>query len=427
MSFGGRNSYARPWLMQRIYPANFEGQPPQQQQQQHGDEDEYPPSQAPPAADVEAPPPTYKPSGRRGSVVQTRASVYTAPTCATAKVSWSYHPTAFGAVDADAKGPAWMRYLRLVHYYRCLLRSDHEVLSDAWPASFSRSLFPRTATTGSLSLARTRSTVSSATTTTTAAGAQQQHPLAPLFTRRVATLNSIIGPQLAKTRTLLALCELINLTWLIVLIVAIAVCQGQQRPFLQGVEIALVLIFLINGASVNYVRIQRWSLSKTLRLLSRDWSPLPVSTTNRGLLNIGEGYTGERATGFEESGTDGGGRGAPSTAAQQSGENEEEKATLRWSMRRHEVSDLLSFLFTLRFSPTTERRCRSRRSQGSWWMSYRPIIHVELVTPPQRRARQSPHAAVSQPVVVVVESAEGTEAAPVAQTVPAERPPEYAA
>lgn len=81
------------------------------------------------------------------------------------------------------------------------------------------------------------------------------HPLAPIYSAHVATLNDKIQSRLGRTRIWMATLELINLIFAIVLVVAIGVNKGQQGPFLEAVEIGLVLLVLINATVYNQVRV----------------------------------------------------------------------------------------------------------------------------------------------------------------------------
>lgn len=50
-------------------------------------------------------------------------------------------------------------------------------------------------------------------------------------------------------------------------------------------QIGLVLVILVNGLAVNGVRMRRYALATALKARSRDWSPLPItSSTNSGLM-----------------------------------------------------------------------------------------------------------------------------------------------
>ena len=128
-----------------------------------------------------------------------------------------------------------------------------------------------------------------------------QHPLESIFEEHVNSINIIVARQLVPTRIMLAVLEVLDLAFLLLLVIALGVERGRQRGFLEGIEVALVLLILVNGACVNAVRVsrrmrlhslglplsqmRRWALAKELRTLARDWSPLPMSSTNQGLLN----------------------------------------------------------------------------------------------------------------------------------------------
>lgn len=50
-------------------------------------------------------------------------------------------------------------------------------------------------------------------------------------------------------------------------------------------QVGLVLVILVNGLAINGVRMRRYNLARALKARTRDWSPLPItSSTNSGLM-----------------------------------------------------------------------------------------------------------------------------------------------
>ncbi|KAM0790162.1 hypothetical protein ACM66B_005481 [Microbotryomycetes sp. NB124-2] len=290
---------------------------------------------------------------------------------ATAQLEWTSHPTV---------KHGYKRYIRVDMWYDAVVNRKPERLSDSWPRQFRAAggrAVAATTTTTTTDLDRqysnthddieantqsgqhrnTHDAVSRMTSRRSGVSAVdsgvaltprgtldvQNHPLEPLFRQRIDELNDLIPQQLVTTRVYLALLEIANLTWLIALIVALAVDGGKQTGFLKGVEIALVLVILINGIGVNAVRMRRWTLAKALRNRTRDWSPLPITTsTNLALLDNAGLNAGHHFLG-------------------QSDQN-----ALADRVRNKDVATL---------------RWRMRETEGSWWLSYRPVIKCELVTP----------------------------------------------
>lgn len=68
---------------------------------------------------------------------------------------------------------------------------------------------------------------------------QQQHPLEPLFRKRIQDLNEIINEGLVLSRGWLALVELMFVVWMLALVVALGQGGGAQTGFLKGVEVSL--------------------------------------------------------------------------------------------------------------------------------------------------------------------------------------------
>ncbi|GAA6037414.1 hypothetical protein JCM8097_008558 [Rhodosporidiobolus ruineniae] len=323
------------------------------------------PEHSPPPAAPSAPPPLYFPGeGRRRHVDLPPGHLPSINTATTlhAKVQWEYHPA--------GQDQGWMRYLRVKELGRAL-RGDKEKAWDGWPREFGgRDLPPgqladvgdeeeggtaaqeRTrsgSTVGgrrrSMSLSLSRRSTSGADsgvalTPRPTMSLEVQHPLYPLYKTRIGELNEIIGEQLYTTRAWMAMLEIMAYVWIVALVVALATGGGKQTGFTKGVEIALVLVILLTGTGVNAVRMRRYTLSRLLRQRQRDWSPLPttLSTTNRQLMANWLDGTVEAHNG----------------AGEVASAVPKDVASLRW---------------------------RLRETEGSYWLSYRPIILVELVTP----------------------------------------------
>ncbi|KAK4700235.1 hypothetical protein P7C70_g6015, partial [Phenoliferia sp. Uapishka_3] len=240
----------------------------------------------------------------------------------------------------------WRRFVRVEGWYRCLIKREPEVFESSWPVEFGGRK-PQDGgddgdVDGGLRISRSISRRSGASAqdsgialTPPSSSDWERHPLERLFEERVHEVNEVLAKALVPTRVMLAVLEIVDVLFLVLLVVALGVEKGRQRGFLEGVEVALVLIILGNGAMVNAVRMKRWALAKQLRTMARDWSPLPItSSTNQGLLNNFLGEVDEEALAERMRGKD--------------------QPTLRWSLRGLE---------------------------GSWWLSYRPVMKVELVTP----------------------------------------------
>lgn len=107
-------------------------------------------------------------------------------------------------------------------------------------------------------------------------------------------------------------------------------------------------MIIVNAGLVNQIRIRRWQLRHTLRNISRDWSPLPTtSSTAADLVNayIGHSPRGGRPGEDVE-------RDAADLRQQQ--EEESQRPVMRWSMYTYE---------------------------GGFWAAWRPVVQVELIVP----------------------------------------------
>ncbi|SCV73917.1 BQ2448_6347 [Microbotryum intermedium] len=284
----------------------------------------------------------------------------------TATMPWQSHPTA-------THSRAIKRLLRVPLWWSGLTK-EHEILWNEWPKEFGgtkdlpgshnddeeQSVQGRSSTSVTRSLSR-RSGASAADsgialtprpTISSSSEIPLHHSLEPLFKSRIEELNELIPQHLGPSRVWLAALEIVNWLWIVALIVALAQGKGKQTRFLEGVELTLIVIIVLNGIGVNAVRMRRWALARALRLRSRDWSPLPTTTsTNAQLLNNAQ----LQALGEER-------EDAQITMERMRGKDQ---PTLRWRMRETEAS----------------------RCGGSWWLSYRPIIKCELVMPSVTHAR----------------------------------------
>ncbi|GAA6064372.1 hypothetical protein JCM10212_004105 [Sporobolomyces blumeae] len=273
-----------------------------------------------------------------------------------AQIEWSYHPIPLRAESFVGKVRKWTRFAEI----GTSLRQDREVLYDGWPREFGGNAMPdhlrkrkpgppgrddEEASIGgrlsrSLSRRSGQSRADSGIALSSGPTLESQHPLERLFRKRVDDLNDVVAEGLVMTRAWLALTELMWIVWFVALIIALGTGRGGQSGFLKGVEIGLVCVILLTALAINGVRMRRWALSEQLRKRTRDWSPLPItSSTNAQLMrNYLDGDADER-TGTTDF--------VPPAARKDS-------PVLRW---------------------------RLRETEGSYWLSYRPIIRCELITP----------------------------------------------
>jgi hypothetical protein len=77
----------------------------------------------------------------------------------------------------------------------------------------------------------------------------RQHPLEPLYRKRIAELNGLITEGLVLSRGWLALTELMWIVWVTALIVALGQGGGVQTGFLKGVEVSYLSICLKMGSA----------------------------------------------------------------------------------------------------------------------------------------------------------------------------------
>lgn len=95
---------------------------------------------------------------------------------------------------------------------------------------------------------------------------------------------------------------------------------------------------------------KRWSLAKQLRALSRDWTILPTTTSSTDRAVLGNLFD------------------HPPDAQAAAAASEREALA-----RRSEPS----------------LRWRMRETEGTWWLGYRPVVRVELITPGRITVRPS--------------------------------------
>ncbi|KWU41821.1 hypothetical protein RHOSPDRAFT_13342, partial [Rhodotorula sp. JG-1b] len=382
-SFFHRPNITPSWN-QRIYPvrepsfATASPSPPSPTDESgHG----RPPPHHPPAV-REAPPPIYYPgpaqrrlsAAARGiddAVPRGHIASINSATTSTCIVKWLKHPAAPEATrlrDPESHKPqkrkgwrdSWPTWIRLPLIWRAL-RQDPEVLWDGWPVEFggTRPVPWEAAATrapgGDDAAERGASLPSSprpqqqqqqrgapsidsgvALTPMPSADNPPLHPLEAQYRRRIAELNSVISESLILTRLWLGLTELTDIIWFVCLIIALASGGGKQTGFLKGVEVGLVLVILVNGLAINGVRMRRYNLARALKARTRDWSPLPItSSTNSGLMrNYLDGDASDRD--------------------RTESMPPKEGPVMRW---------------------------RLRETEGGYWLGYRPLIRCELVVP----------------------------------------------
>ena len=252
--YGRRASYTASWN-QRLYPrqeptfdAPASAAATIERRERAGP---TPPTCAPPATEpVAVPPPLYFPGEAqlaRTRSQPTRAGHLSSINVArsqTATIPYRTHPTL---------RIGWRRLLRVGYYYRCL-KSEREFFDDAWPSEFGGRRTPRTAgdeecdAEGGGRVSRStsrRSGVSepdsgvALTPRTTLDLKRPQHPLEALFKARVAIINDKVALALVPTRVMLSILEIMDLSFVILLIIALGIERGRQRGFLQGVEVSV--------------------------------------------------------------------------------------------------------------------------------------------------------------------------------------------
>ncbi|GAA5960649.1 hypothetical protein JCM3765_005889 [Sporobolomyces pararoseus] len=319
-----------------------------------------------PAPVTQAPPPLYFPgANRQRSLSQSPEDSPSLPpnhipsiNSASTRLSivpWEKHPIPLLTKDSST-GEKVKKWIRLPEVWASL-KQEPEILWDGWPVEFGGKPFMSAAqrkrqedeeegeTASRLSRFSSRRSATSRAdsgivlprrNSTVPEG--RQHPLEPLYRKRIAELNTLITQGTVLPRGWLSMVELMFMVWFAALIVALAQGKGVQTGFLKGVEIGLVCIIILSALAINGVRMRRWALAEQLRKRTRDWSPLPItSSTNTQLMrNYLDGEV------------------EPREIAQQS---YKDSPVLRW---------------------------RLREIEGGYWLAYRPIIRCELITPATR-------------------------------------------
>lgn len=202
-------------------------------------------------AGVQVPPPQYFRSTRRPTT-NSALSI-------NAKLGWTKHPVV---------GFEWNRPLI---WWNVLIKGEREEVSSQWPAEWLDSK-ERISTSfdGSRRSATGHSQHSSVDSAIELSSLRpsKSHSLQPIFAARISSLNTDVIPKfLHFTRVVMAILEICNFSFIILLVTALAVTRGKQVPFLQGVEVLLVMLILINAGGYNTVRVSLPSFS--LRTESR--------------------------------------------------------------------------------------------------------------------------------------------------------------
>ena len=179
-------------------------------------------------------------------------------------VPWSYHPIPLAPRTKSQKFKKW---IRLPEIWQCL-KQEQEVLFEGWPVEFGgkpmlmvtkkkkgrpNSNYKEGDEESSLGdrLSRLSSRRSGASRADSGVAMsrgptmdQQQHPLEPLFRKRIQDLNEVINEGLVLSRGWLALVDLMFIVWILALIVALGQGGGAQTGFLKGVEVSFSWFFL---------------------------------------------------------------------------------------------------------------------------------------------------------------------------------------
>ncbi|GAA5914022.1 uncharacterized protein JCM6883_007123 [Sporobolomyces salmoneus] len=379
--FGNRPSYVTAsWANQRIYPRT----------EPTFNQPESEPSLAPPRSTSSTPaitpivqggegrptqpPPLYFPGANRQRTLSQSENIPSASThipsinSASTRLSiipWQSHPIPLLTKDSSLSEKI-RKWLRVEEVWSCL-KQEPEVLWDGWPVEFGGKPFARRrrsvdeeeahqGESSRLSRITSRRSGSSRADSGIVLSMEgdthrrhhvlsmegdthrRHHVLEPLYRKRVAELNKLISESLIVPRGWLAMTEMMWITWFVALIVALGQGGGSQTGFLKGVEIGLVCVIILSALAINGVRMRRWALAEQLRKRTRDWSPLPItSSTNTQLMR---NYLDGEAD--------------PREVAQQV---YKESPVLRW---------------------------RLREVEGGYWLAYRPVIRCELITPATR-------------------------------------------
>lgn len=292
MFFGNRPSYVQAsWANQRIYPRmepNFDQPQPTSppRTQRRSSSSAFPPisrsrstpsttspttleettNNNPPTANRPAqPPPLYFPGANRQTTFSPTQDSPSLPpnhihsiNSASTRLSivpWSYHPIPLNPQTKSQKFKKWIRFPEI---WACL-KQEQEVLFEGWPVEFGGKAMTIKKGRSSIGggegdeefsigdrLSRLSSRRSGASRADSGVALsrgptmdQQQHPLEPLFRKRIQDLNEIINEGLVLSRGWLALVELMFVVWMLALVVALGQGGGAQTGFLKGVEVSL--------------------------------------------------------------------------------------------------------------------------------------------------------------------------------------------
>lgn len=145
------------------------------------------------------------------------------------------------------------------------MRQEGEVLERNWPEEFGgRGRVSEERGEGDSGIGMSRRTTREG---------REVHPLEEVYESHIDAVNEIITghlkcvcppltddgeltPLLRSSRTILALLEVVDLIWLAVLAIALGVTGGKQEPFLQAVELTLIVLIIANGAGVSMTRVR---------------------------------------------------------------------------------------------------------------------------------------------------------------------------
>lgn len=171
-------------------------------------------------------------------------------------VPWEKHPIPLLTSDSSTRDKV-KKWIRLPEIWASL-KQEPEVLYGGWPAEFGGKPFVSIAqrkrqedeeeggdTASRLSRFSSRRSATSRAdsgivlprrNSTVTEG--RQHPLEPLYRKRIAELNTLITQGTVLPRGWLAMVELMFMVWFVALIVALAQGRGVQTGFLKGVEVS---------------------------------------------------------------------------------------------------------------------------------------------------------------------------------------------
>lgn len=173
-----------------------------------------------------------------------------------------------------------------------------------------------------------------------------QEKVRELFAARIHHLNEWMLQPLAATRLWMALVEILGAIVITYLVAALAITKGQQKGVLQGAEVALIMFIIVAAGLVNQTRLRRWRLQSDLRTFTREWSPMPTSSTTPLTMRAYLGETNHQQRDIEAS--------AQTYSLANAAHEEGLKPCMRWTMVKRD---------------------------GSVWTSWRPVVMVELIVP----------------------------------------------